>query len=246
MNYMKELNAFRDWLLMNDLPTSAIALWHTLMSINNMTGWKERFNAPNSTVERLTGLSKQGLVDARKVLINNNLIEYQKGKRNQAPVYKMISLVNSDDLSSYHTLDSNSDQTLDLTSDQNLTIPKQKRNGHEGEEDEEETRTADPYVVYQENFGVMRPMINESIREWCTFFSSEVVVAAIKRGIKQNARSFAYIESILRNWSQQGIKTIEDIKAHEKQTSQKSNTIPFPKHKDQRLEALQRMREKGE
>ncbi|MBB6449835.1 DnaD/phage-associated family protein [Geomicrobium halophilum] len=229
---------------MNDLPTSAIALWHTLMSINNMTGWKERFNAPNSTVERLTGLSKQGLVDARKVLINNHLIEYQKGKRNQAPVYKMISLVNSDDLSSYQTLDSKSDQTLDLTSDQNLTIPRQKRNGYEEVEDEAKTRAEDPYVVYQENFGVMRPMITESISDWCSFFSAEIVVAAMKRGIKQNARSFAYIESILRGWSQQDLKTIDDINAYETQTSQTSKTIPFPKHRDQRFETLQRMREK--
>ncbi|SDJ20640.1 hypothetical protein [Natribacillus halophilus] len=137
MDYMKELNAFRNWLLMNDLTTSGIALWHTLMSINNMTGWKEHFNAPNSTVQRLTGLSKQGLVDARKVLIDNNLIEYQKGKKNKAPVYKIISLVNSVDQSLDQIVDQSVDQQLDLPAYQQLdhTYTRQDKtnsNGHEG------------------------------------------------------------------------------------------------------------------
>ncbi|QQK77844.1 DnaD domain protein [Salicibibacter cibarius] len=246
MNYVKELKAFKDWLLLNDLDTSAIALWYTLMSINNMAGWKERFNAPNSTVEKLTGLSKQGLVNARKNLIDNDLIVYEKGKKNKAPAYQMKSLVNSVDPSGYQSIYQSEYPSGYQSNDESLTIPKQKRDGYEEVEDEEKTRAEDPYVIYQENFGVMRPMITESISDWCSSFSAEIVVAAMKRGIKQNARSFAYIESILRDWSQQGIKTINDIKAYEKQTSQPSKTIPFPKQKDQRLETLQRMREKGE
>ncbi|UQD52331.1 hypothetical protein C0971_10135 [Bacillus methanolicus] len=131
MNYIKELKAFRDWLLLNDLPTSAIALWHTLMAINNMTGWKERFNAPNSTVEKLTGLSKQGLVDARKKLIENGLIEYEKGKKGKAPTYKMVSLVNSLDQYSYQLDDQYTDQSTDQFDDQSLTIPKHKQKQNE-------------------------------------------------------------------------------------------------------------------
>ncbi|ASN05787.1 hypothetical protein CFK40_12585 [Virgibacillus necropolis] len=73
MDYIKELNAFKDWLLMNDLPTGAITLWHTLMAVNNATGWKERFNAPSSTVGQLMGLSKQGILDARKILMEEGV-----------------------------------------------------------------------------------------------------------------------------------------------------------------------------
>lgn len=46
MNYIKELNAFREWLLVHEFPGSAVSLWHTLMSINNAARWKSRFNAP--------------------------------------------------------------------------------------------------------------------------------------------------------------------------------------------------------
>jgi len=50
MNYIKELNAFRNWLLFHDLSSGAILLWQTLMSINNMAGWKTKFNANNTII----------------------------------------------------------------------------------------------------------------------------------------------------------------------------------------------------
>lgn len=90
MNYIKELNAFKNWLLLNELPTSAIVLWHTLMTINNATNWKREFNAPNSVVRKLSGLSKQGLLNARGHLIDHERIHCQKGKRGQAPIYEMV------------------------------------------------------------------------------------------------------------------------------------------------------------
>lgn len=142
MDYFKELNAFRNWLLLNELTTSGIALWHTLMSVNNMTGWKHWFNVPNSTLQQLTNLSKQGLVDARLLLINKGLIEYKKGKQREAGKYKMISLVNSLDQTLDQELDQSLDppldQELDQTPDQNLTIPRQRQEGDKKEKQEKE------------------------------------------------------------------------------------------------------------
>jgi hypothetical protein len=93
MNYMRELNAFRDWTMINRPSTGVIALWYMLMSINNMIGWKEWFTAPNQTVQLLTGLSRQGGESTRNSLIQYGLIEYKKGKSNQAGSYRMISLL---------------------------------------------------------------------------------------------------------------------------------------------------------
>ncbi|SFM21874.1 hypothetical protein [Pelosinus propionicus] len=93
MNYMRELNAFRDWTMINRPSTGVIALWYMLMSINNMIGWKEWFTAPNQTVQLLTGLSRQGVESTRNSLIQYGLIEYKKGKSNQAGSYRMISLL---------------------------------------------------------------------------------------------------------------------------------------------------------
>ncbi|RDW16715.1 DnaB helicase C-terminal domain-containing protein [Oceanobacillus chungangensis] len=86
MNYIKQLNAFKDYLAFNELPSKAILLWHTLMLINNMVGWKRRFNAPNALVQQYGGLSKQRISEAREILVSFGLIHYKRGANGRAHV----------------------------------------------------------------------------------------------------------------------------------------------------------------
>jgi hypothetical protein len=88
---MRELNAFRDWTMVNRPSTGQVVLWYTLMTINNMIGWKEWFPAPNPTLQLMTGLSRQGLDKARNSLIQLGLIQYKKGSCNKSGSYHMIS-----------------------------------------------------------------------------------------------------------------------------------------------------------
>src|SRR5690625_2214164 len=92
MNYIKELNAFRNWLLLHKLSSGSILLWHTLMSINNMAGWEVEFNARNTVIYQLTGLTKNKLITARRQLQEHDLIIYHKGNKGKAPVYQMVSV----------------------------------------------------------------------------------------------------------------------------------------------------------
>ncbi|MFD2334641.1 hypothetical protein ACFSR7_35815 [Cohnella sp. GCM10020058] len=124
MDYMKELNSFRNWLLVNPLSTGEIALWHTLISINNMTGWIEWFTAPNTTVQLLTGLSKQGLDNSRNKLIQKGLISYRKGNKNAAGYYKMVPferMVKKTAQIVDQRLDQELDQGVDHSRDRDLT-----------------------------------------------------------------------------------------------------------------------------
>ncbi|MCP3741439.1 DnaD domain-containing protein [Rossellomorea sp. BNER] len=211
MNYLRELKAFKDWLLLNDLNTSAIALWHTLMAINNMAGWKERFNAPNSTVEKLTGLSKQGLVNARIKLIENQLIEYEKGKKGKAPIYKIMSLVNSVDQSLYQSDDQSLYQNVYQSDDQHLTIPKQKLNKTETKkEDDEAGVKTNPFQFFeQEGFGVLGGYIPQKITSWCEDLSEELVLEAMKISVERGKKFWSYVESILKDWAQKGVQSID-------------------------------------
>src|SRR5699024_11489009 len=93
MNYIKELNAFREWLLVHELPTSAIVLWYTLMGINNIARWKRTFNAPNGVTQQLSGLSKSGVHVARESLVEHGLITYEPGEKGKAPRYETHTLV---------------------------------------------------------------------------------------------------------------------------------------------------------
>lgn len=55
LNYMAELNAMRDYLLLRPLASGQISLWHRLMMINNLCGWKSWFTAPNMTLQAFRG-----------------------------------------------------------------------------------------------------------------------------------------------------------------------------------------------
>lgn len=90
MNYLAELNAFHDYLLLNQLSTSEIALWHALVHINNKTMWKTEFTASNLMLQQLTGLSLSGIASARNKLKQRGVLTYAPGKARQAGKYHLL------------------------------------------------------------------------------------------------------------------------------------------------------------
>ena len=90
MNYLAELNAFHDYLLLNQLSTSEIALWHALVHINNKTMWKTEFTASNLMLQQLTGLSLSGIASARNKLKQRGVLTYAPGKARQAGKYHLF------------------------------------------------------------------------------------------------------------------------------------------------------------
>lgn len=90
MNYLAELNAFHDYLLLNQLSTSEIALWHALVHINNKTMWKTEFTASNLMLQQLTGLSLSGIASARNKLKQRGVLTYTPGKARQAGKYHLF------------------------------------------------------------------------------------------------------------------------------------------------------------
>jgi hypothetical protein len=90
MNYIRELNAFWEWALVERPSTGQVALYLALMSVDNKTGWQGSFTAPNIILQFMTGLSRQGLDKARSGLITKGRIRYKKGHSNKAGTYEII------------------------------------------------------------------------------------------------------------------------------------------------------------
>lgn len=91
VNYLKELRSFYDYSLYNGVSTGEVALWYTLMAINNRLGWLDEFAVNNSILQQLTALSKSGLDYARNGLKQRGLIDYLPGRGNRPGKYRMIS-----------------------------------------------------------------------------------------------------------------------------------------------------------
>lgn len=241
MNYIKELNGFREWLLSNELPANAVSLWYTLMSINNTARWKKRFNAPNAIVRQLSGLTKQGLLDARNKLKEQGLIDFEKGKRGQASVYEMISLTRTDESTLYQSQDESAYQLNDqyqgestyqsLYQSQGEFQPVLKQKHKEKQERRKEDKRAQPlFTIYEQNIGKPGPIVKDELKQWGDLVGEPIVLEAMKQTTKYGGRTFSYLEKILEEWREANLATLESVQAYEKRkNARKNNTVPFRK-----------------
>ena len=92
MSYISRINAYWNWMKVNDLTSNAGHLYLALLDCANTTGWKPEFNAPNSTLMAMAKLDRNTLNKSRNILIQKGLIEYKAGSRNNAGTYKLIPL----------------------------------------------------------------------------------------------------------------------------------------------------------
>lgn len=91
MNIVKQLNAFNRMQIQDPLTTGQLALWYALLDVNNACGWKEWFDVAMLRLELFTGMSRQGIDKARKVLKEKGFIDYQANER-EATSYRLICL----------------------------------------------------------------------------------------------------------------------------------------------------------
>lgn len=93
LNYIREINAFYDWLETNTLSDSAINLWHALMHINNKTGWLEEFSVALSTLQLKTGLKKDAVILARKRLQEAGRITSKSRSGQLSAMYSIVPFI---------------------------------------------------------------------------------------------------------------------------------------------------------
>lgn len=233
MNYLKEINSFYDWLETNSLSDSAIVLWHALMHINNRAGWITEFAVAISTLSTKTGLKKDAIVRARNRLQQVGRIDFRSRSGQQSAVYKMIPFESfkqtqtATQTDCVVLTDTNSDTNRNTnraqTAPQTASIIKL----NETKLDDTKNPSADdnPFIFYEQNFGVIGSMVQQDIIAWETVLPTELIIEAMKRSVKANKRSWKYVESILQSWHRNGIKTIEAAMAeqaeHERQKAAK-------------------------
>lgn len=85
--------------------------------------------------------------------------------------------------------------------------------------DDEELKNL--YGIFEQEFGrLLSPMETSQILEWYhgNHYSSELILEALKRAVLRGVLNFRYIDSILRDWARQRIKSPRQIASGEKQT----------------------------
>lgn len=60
------------------------------------------------------------------------------------------------------------------------------------------------FRLYEENIGPLTPLIADTLRDAEALYPPDWIEEAITRAVKNNARSWRYIEAILRSWKEKG------------------------------------------
>src|SRR5699024_9821859 len=174
------------------------------MGMNNASRWKRQFNAPNAIVGQLGGLSRQGILDARNILIEHGLISCEQGKKGKAPAYEIHSLAEAVDTPADTPLDA----SLDQSADQHLNILNHKERQ---EKRQDVTSQAHLLESYEDNIGTLTRLMRDEFFKWVDKVGEAVMTEAIKRLVKHGGRTFSYLEKILLEWEAAQVKTPEDI-----------------------------------
>lgn len=234
MNYIKELNAFYDWLETNSLSTSAIALWHALMHINNKAGWAEEFGVAASVLCVKTGLADRTIRNARNELKQKGRIDWSSRKGNQSAMYKIISLLDTlpatvtgkpsgndikkdeekalSEINADNVSDNHADKCADSSAGNHATLNKLNEtklnyiniNTTESEENIFDDEFSELAKLYQNCIG----QANAFTSEWINFnkntYGFQWVKNALLEAERQGIRTKSYVEKILSNWKNWG------------------------------------------
>jgi hypothetical protein len=216
MNYIKELNAFYDWLETNPLSHSAINLWHALMHLNNKTGWITEFTVAISTLENKTGLKKDAITGARHRLQQVNRIDFRSRSGQQSAVYTIIPFE-----SFKPTQTSNSDISVVLTEANDTTKHAQGTQQLTPQDTSiiklNETKLNNPsdslkessngnhsrqnvFGVYEREIGSLGNIICEKLIDLELTYSEEWTKRAISVAVFAGEKKMRYIEGTLRKW----------------------------------------------
>lgn len=71
-----------------------------------------------------------------------------------------------------------------------------------------------PFSFYENNIGVLNPFMADGIGLWIKDTSEELVIAAMERALKQQ-KKWNYAEGILKQWTNNNIRTLADVEASE-------------------------------
>ena len=67
------------------------------------------------------------------------------------------------------------------------------------------TAPTDAFWAYEENIGILSPMIRQSILAALEDFTDEDITRAIRIAVENESRSWSYVSGILRRWTNEGI-----------------------------------------
>lgn len=262
MNYIKEINAFMDWLEINPLEAITQTLWFHLMAIANKSGWPEWFTVANLTLQARLGVSDKTLGKHRNILIQKGRIEYRNQGKQQAGKYRFLPFYpeessRSEELTGKIPVkDSVSDPltgnipvnppvkcSVNSSVNRSALYKRNETKPNDSNQDLLLQRHAradfsNPFLLYEHEIGPVTDVIREMMLDWLdSGYSDEpeaLLCHAIREAVIHEKRSWAYVNKVLQRCIQQGIRTVSQLEQKKKE---------FEARKDKKVAPLLMKRE---
>ncbi len=236
MNYIIEIREFYDWLEVNPMNASDIALWHALMSINNKTRWSRDFSTTISTLESKTGMKRNSIYNSRNKLKQAGRIDYKERNGRLSTIYRMIPFVSvtqtqneESEICVCHT-NTNRDTTGTQTGTQpghktgTLNKLKHKQNINENKKEindvdddaasvrDEAGKLLTPEILFMESFQAEpSPVESRGCEQLLGAYDPDLVEYAFERASELGQKNLAYVRGILGRMKQRGIHDMGDL-----------------------------------
>ncbi|MCU7201579.1 DnaD domain protein [Turicibacter sanguinis] len=116
--------------------------------------------------------------------------------------------------------------TFNNTSDNSLLLQDTLNNMSNRGEKSQKVVADNIYQFYQQNFGVLSPLVGEKLGGWVKDLGEELVKEALTKTLMNGSRNFSYAETIMREWYNKNIKTLEQVQALELDYQRRRNQFP--------------------
>lgn len=248
MDYIRQINAFENWLEFNELGAGPQLLWYKLMRVANISGWQNELSIANTRLISMTKSSEKTLINNRNQLIQNGLLQYKKRGRTKSGIYILTDLTTGNipvkptvvnattgnipvDSTVNRKVNPSVDSTVNPSVNLSAYINETKRN---------ETKDNDidisgyPAEVIQRLYnqfptGILQGAISDWLQQWpremiCFAIQNAYEYGCELRGLK------GYVSKVLSNWQQAHIFTLQEaIEASNKFKNQSKNQYPNKK-----------------
>lgn len=219
MNYIREINAFMDWLEVNPLDATTQTLWFHLMAIANKCGWPEWFTVANLTLMAKVGISENTLAKHRNILVQKGRIEY-KNQGKKAGRYRIIPFASKIEVKSNITsnFEVNHEANLEVNHEVIREVKREalnKLNETKRNSINDDDNSRPGFVtVYEQEFGrLITPGVFHKLNEFYQDgMSDEVIAEAIRRAAENGAYNVKYISTILDTWQKQNVINMAGVK----------------------------------
>lgn len=247
MDYIRQINAFENWLEFNDLGAGPQLLWYKLMRVANISGWQNELSIANTRLISMTKSSEKTLINNRNQLIQSGLLQYKKRGRTKSGIYILTDLTTGNipvkttvvntptgkipvDSTVNRKVNPSVDSTVNPSVNLSAYINETKLNETKDNDIDIDISEYPAEVIQRLYNKFPTGVLQGAVSDWLQYWPREMICFAIEnafdygcelRGLK------GYVSKVLLNWQQSNISTLQQaIEASNKFKNQNKNQYP--------------------